>query len=238
MKDKKHLIYMVTWTLIIIVGILAASYKTYLNRERFARMQEHKQKLDFCVALGEELERSVIIAFQQGMSVEDFKKKFGELTPEETEDDNKSIGQKYSYYHPQSQRTYNLRFEDGALRGIGSSHGYDDIETSVIIDSPEYLLSEKIRRSIIKVSFIGWLVIMVVILFRHRHKLILSTSLLNLAGICFICWFLAGHYSQTWHGMKSNDYLFYGLCMLIVSLGILAGKTTRVLNHSFRLNEV
>ena len=223
MKDKKYFIYMVTWTLIIIVGVLAASYKAYLNRERFARMQEHKQKLDFCVALGEEVSHSIIIAFQQGMPIEDFKKKFGELIPDETEDDNKSTGQKYIYYHPQSQHAFNLRFEDGALRGIGGDIN-NNIETSVIIDSPEYLLSEKIRSSIIKVSLIVWVVVLVVILFRHQHKLILSTSLLNLAGICFIGWFLAGHYSQTWRGMKSNDYLFYGVCMLIVSFGILAGK--------------
>ena len=70
----------------------------------------------------------------------------------------------------------------------------------------------------------GWVVVLVVILFRHQHKLILSTSLLNFASICFIGWFLAGHYSQTWRGMKSNDYLAYGVFMFIVSLGILAVK--------------
>ena len=224
MKDKKYFIYTIISTLLIIFSVLIASYKTHLNRERYARFQEHKQKLDLCVALGEEVSRSITIAFQQGMQIDNFKKKFGELIPVESENDNKSMEQKYTYYHPQSQRTFNLRFKDGALRGINSRYGYDNIKTAVIFDSPEYLLSEKIRHLIIKVSFISWVAVLIVILFRHQQKSILSQSLLILASICFICWFLAGHYSQTLRGMKSNDYLAYGVFMLIVSLGILAVK--------------
>lgn len=220
MKDRKNFIRTIIWTLLILLAIGLASYKTHLNQERRYNFREHKQLLDFAMAMGQEVKRSISIAWQQGMPIEDFTKIFGEVIPEINKSSGKPAEIGYIYYHPQSQRSFNLRFEDGTLQGYSSSHGYDDINTTVILESPAYLLSENVRGLIVIFSCISWMVVLILILVKPEYRPKLAMSLLFLAVICFLCWFLAGNYSPTWRGIRSNDFLAIGAFMLLLSLRI------------------
>jgi hypothetical protein len=158
------------------------------------------------------------------MSVEEFTAEFGEITPDFDRSSKKPNEKRYAYYHPQSQCTFHLRFEDGTLRGYGSSHGSDEIDTGVIISSPKYLLSESVRALVLSVSCIAWIVILVLLFLKPIKRAKMANTLLILACTCVICWFLSGGYSQAWRGIRSNDGLGLGVFMLILSLGILGAK--------------
>lgn len=222
MNNGKKFMHTILITLSILAVVGLASYKTFLNQHRQTRYRERKQLLDSSMALGQEVARSIRLASGlHGISVEEFKEKFGKITPDTNRSSEETVLSTYTYYHPESQRTFHLRFQKGRLTGCSSNHGYDDIDTSaVILQLPAYLFSETVRETILSVSLMGWIIILITMFVRAELRPKLSKSLLILALICLICWFLAGHYSPTWRGIRSNDYLVYGIFMLILSLGI------------------
>jgi hypothetical protein len=221
MNNVKQFMSSITITLSIIVLVGLASYKTFLNQERLAHFRERKHVVDSSLALGQEVSRSISLAVRcKGMSVENFTAMFGEITPDDSQNSKKPTEIRYVYYHPESQRTFHLQFEDGTLRGCNSSQGADDIDTSsIIIPSPAYQLSDSIRSLVLLISLVSWIVILIVMLVKPEQRARLANSLLILACMCVICWFLSGAYSQTLRGILSNDALAYGAFMLILSLG-------------------
>ena len=135
----------------------------------------------------------------------------------------------HSFYHKPSQRTFNLRFEDGMLMGHSSGWGSRGVQTGVVLETPDYLLSEQVRRRVLSISLLAWLAALAVCLFSRRLRRAAAMALPVLAALCGLGWFLSPVYSPTWREMSSNDMLAFAAWMLFVSLifGLVAVRKGR-----------
>ena len=131
MENKIHRILVV-----LVAFMLVAASSFVLGKHIGAERQTwrsavaaHRTAVDYCLALGEEVNKRITMAWRAQIPIAEFENQFGKAVPvdqgtfPEAKDDSTHV-----YTHEPSHRVFYLRFEHGVLVGVSSSHGSDDIQ--------------------------------------------------------------------------------------------------------------
>ena len=121
---------------------------------------------------------------------------------------------------PTSGATFNLEFQDNKWMGYsggGSTKPLPAPNPSAFDEATEGI------RSLIAGWNKGWgpaawVVLLVLCLALKRHRLLLAQLLLGTALVSFAAWLVAPNYTLTLRGIFSNDMLFWGTVMLVLSV--------------------
>jgi hypothetical protein len=194
MKTSTGFVRWTTVTLLVLLAGAAVAVKASQNEGRRARIAERNLRAESMLVLGKEVMERVRMAHRQRISIDEFEERFGPLTPLTDRREPRLEDKTHIFVDEASQRSFYLRFEDGTLMGYTSSHGTDDIDPGVVIETHEYLRSESIRRCLL-----SWCLV--------------------LAAVCTTCWFLNPGYAPTWQGITSNDNLVWAVVLIVVSAG-------------------
>jgi len=222
--NKYYALMVLATTLFLLVTYLAAC-KTAQNVARRARYHAHKQETNVAMALGDEVLKRVMHALKYHVSTNEFEKSFGPLVRLNPEKNTMT----HSFYHELSQRYFYLKFEDGLLMHIRSGHSPSDIQTSVIIETPGYLIGEFILKGILLISVVAWVVVFVTGIFSYRFRQSAALTIIPLAALGVLCCLLAPNYNLTFDGIFSNDFLGISVTALIISVcvGFILYKTKK-----------
>ena len=200
--------------------LVLTAYKAEQNAGRRARFHERDLKQEAAVELGQEVTKRVQMAFQAGLTLDEFARAFGMPAELKGLMDPKHANMTHSLFHKKSQETFYLQFLDGRLRGFQSNHAPSDVDTGVVLETAAFLRSESVRTSVLAITLLVWCAVLVagirVRWFRGRAAVLLMAASI----VCGLCWFLAPNYSPTWRGVFSNDHLALFVLLLIPSLGL------------------
>ena len=141
-------------TLLVMVG----AYKTRLNELRYSRFRERDARIKATDALGREADDLVRIALFQRVSIDEFRRQFGSLSEIDSTSDTPPSTRTYRYVHPASGYAFALTFSDDILTGF---NGLDGTEIPVEPESREFLLSEFVRRGVLQICVILWVVVLI-----------------------------------------------------------------------------
>jgi len=196
---------------------MVGAYKTRLNELRHSRFRERDARIKATDALGQEADDLVRIALFQRVSIDEFRRQFGSLSEIDSTSDTQPSTRMYRYVHPASGYAFALMFHDDILSGF---NGLGSAQIPVEPESREFLLSEFVRRGVLQICVILWVVVLIGALAKPHWRRAGSVPLILLSALSFLAWFLAPNYGPTWHSMLSNDPLAWGLLMFGVSLAV------------------
>ncbi len=202
----------------LVLGLTA--YKAEQNAVRRARFRERDLKLAAACELGQEVNKRVQMAFNAGTTFDEFAEAFGSPVKLDQARDPKYADMTHSLFHEQSQHTFYLRFADGRLRGFRSNHGFGDVDTRVVLETPAFLRGESVRTSILSGGLLAWCVALVAGICKPRFRRKAAVVLVAASVVCGLCWFLNPNYSPTLRGTSSNDHLALFALLLTASLGL------------------
>jgi hypothetical protein len=202
----------------IIIIVLLTSYKVEQNAIRRANFLERDIKTQAAYELGREVDKRIKIARENHITLNEFTTAFGipmELT-NTTDPENANFT--HSYFHDKSQRLFFLRFSNEQLEGYSSHYSSSDVKTGVILETPAFLKTEFVRKSILAISQFAWIVLLLAGSFGSNFRKKAFAWLIIFSIVCGLCWFLNPSYPPTIQGISSNDYLGFFVVMIIISL--------------------
>jgi len=118
--------------------------------------------------------------------------------------------QRRSGFHRRDEQLARWRNEDPQTRG--------EFDVPVVIP-PAYEVSEFIRRAVLWLSFVWWLVAFILLLSRGVSRGLCARILLMSGVLYLLCALLSPSYGLSLDGQFSNDALFPALLMLAFSFG-------------------
>jgi len=225
MKDRRIFIATGLAVAAVLVVSQAVAYKAMQNHGRLARYQQRDSEIRAAREFSYEINERVMLAARRNISMAEFRETVWPVAELHTE--TPDLAQMtHTFYHNPSQRTFYLRFEDDRLMGHTSHWSSSEVQTGVVLETPEYLLSEQVRGQVLGISLLGWLISLAAGLFFRRLRRMAGVALPILAGLCGLCWFLSPAYSPTWSGICSNDMLALAAFMLVISMafGLLVAR--------------
>jgi len=205
-------------TLVVLVFVALACYKVMQNADRLASYRERDQKERAALALHKEVVQRIKLAFEQHLSLSEFEKQFGNVSELSQKQKQQESGATHSFTRETSGTYCHLNFADGTLQGYSCEHHH--IGDTLVLESPQYKVSESARQWILACSALFWFVALILAVAVPRWKPYAATVLVFLAVLVFLCWFLAPNYSPTWRGVSSNDKMAFGFPMFLVSFAV------------------
>jgi len=208
------------------------AYKADLNADRHWRFRQRDLKQQALFDLGQEVTERLNLAMTTQIGFETFIDTFGPVTEPTNPEHPLSPGSTtYTYFHPQSQRTFDLQFHEGRLTGVSSHHSSSDIDTGVILETPAFLASESVRTLALSCGLLAWFGLLIVGIAVPRFRSTVFPVLIVLSLLCGVCWFLAPKYSPTLTGIASNDSMAGFVFLLIISLAFGVTRSVRPEDH-------
>jgi hypothetical protein len=205
--------------IVVVVALcFASAFKAMQNEIRHERFRERDFKQKAAYALGKEVRERVSMAIKAGMTKDRFEEVFGKVTAIKGANTSKKRRATHMYCHPESQRRFKLRFDEGVLMGFSGGHSSGSIDTGVVLESAQYLAGEKVRGWTLLLCLQGWVITLILSVIWQRARRTLASLLVAFAVGCFLGWFLAPNYSPTLRGIGSNDLLAWGGFLLGASL--------------------
>ena len=130
---------------------------------------------------------------------------------------------------PASGRFFELRFRNGQWTGYSSSWNSSQ-GPRLAPPSAGDRATETVRALIAGRSFcypgaILWSLLLLLSLAWRRCQPAIAELMLATAVVTTVAWLVAPNYSLTWRGISSNDMLFGGVAMLVVSIFALVTST-------------
>lgn len=117
---------------LVVAGFLIASLSFNSGRKREARsaaFREYHAKRQAARDLGKAVNLAVKIAWRKHISQEEFEQMLGRLQPTDPiKHPEARADDTHVYFHPESQRTFYLRFTQEGLMGHHSSHSTAEIK--------------------------------------------------------------------------------------------------------------
>jgi hypothetical protein len=145
--------------------------------------------------------------------------------------------QKAIWADPASGQRWELKVRDGELRGYHMGWGTADVlrQLPPVSRATYEDAREQIRRSLPRYGVFCWCILLILLAALRRHRRAISECLLAVAMLCNLAWLVNPNYSVSLRGITSNDMLFFGVLMLVASIGVTAWVRPGPLRPQFGL---